>query len=234
MSLADPTFPDGLRGRPVDRETEPFEEACRLAMCQKAEPGDVFFSRRHGMAACAFVLDQDRPAGEAIQAALLGQIAVAESLLATTPGVDLQLHWPFGICLAGREVARIAIGGLSGQEERDELPDWLVLGIHIHLSSKFLARLSAEDRMRVTALDTENQSVDRTTMLETVATSFARLHEEWEDNGFSALAQTWQRFPSGHLTLDRDGNALIHSGETAERIGLLETAARQQPLQLVA
>ena len=239
MSLPDPRFPDGLRGRAGGRESTPFDEACRMAKCQKTEPGDLFFSRRHGMASCAIVMEPDRPAAEAAQSLLIGQLALADVLETLEFSSELSLLWPFTVCLGEREVARVAVGGLAGLDDPDDLPDWLVLGIHLRISGKFVSRLGENQRRQLTALEIESVTADRTHLLQKLAQSFVRLESDWNDDGFSALLPVWERHlraqSSGSVTrLDGNGNALIRSGEATERIALLDMIDRQTPLHLAA
>ncbi|RLQ87129.1 biotin/lipoate--protein ligase family protein [Notoacmeibacter ruber] len=238
MSLPDPRLPDCFKGRAVPRETTPFLEACRLSRCQKTEPGDLFYSRRHGMASCALVLEADCTVAEAAQSVLYGQLAAAETLRALHAPSNLSLIWPFGTCLNGREVARTALGGITGQEEPDETADWLVLGVHIRISGKFIERLSAEQRMELTALQTEGMETDRTVLLERLAKELDRLGSEWLDGGFAAIRDAWAKYArTGErpvTRLDMDGNAIIEAGEGCQIVRLTEMIARQQPLHLAA
>ncbi|MCP1198682.1 biotin/lipoate--protein ligase family protein [Notoacmeibacter sp. MSK16QG-6] len=239
MSLPDPRFPESFRGRAVSRETAAFEEACRLAKCQKAEPGDIFYSRRHGMASCALLIDADRPVSEAVQILPLAQLVVAESLTNFSATPRPKVVWPFGVCLAGKEVARVAIGGLSGQEDADDYADWLVLGFHIRLSGKFIERLPVAERKNVTALSEQGIDTDRTAVLECLAQTMERRQRQWQEDGFSPIRQAWTAYAAdehdGSATrLDMEGNAMIGTGEGFEQVCLLDMIARQLPLHLAA
>lgn len=239
MSLPDPRFPDGFHGRPVARETAPFAEACRLAKCQKAEPGDLFYSRRHGMASCALLMDADRPVAEIVQSLPLAQLAVAESLSGLSSAARPSAIWPFGIGLNGREVARVAIGGLSGNEEEDDYPDWLVIGLHIRLSGKFIERLGKAGGRDLTALAMEGIEIDRTVMLERLAKALQRRQFEWQEDGFAPIRSEWMSYAACRndrrsIQMDMEGNAMIASGEGFERVSLIDMIPRQLPLHLAA
>ncbi len=239
MSLPAPRFPDGFRGRAVERDRTPFEEACRLSRCQKAEPGDLFYSRRHGMASCALVIEADRAAAEAAQALLVGQLAVAETLAELAGSLQPSLLWPFTICLGEREVARVAVGGLSEIVDADDTPDWLVLGMHLRLSGKFVQRLAEPDRRELTALEAEGVTTDRTQLLQGLARQLDRLQFEWQDEGLATIGPQWERYAKTMSSrpatrLDSRGNAMILGGETTDHVELLDMVARQLPLHLAA
>ncbi|WP_158215743.1 biotin/lipoate--protein ligase family protein [Notoacmeibacter marinus] len=239
MSLPDPRLPEGFRALAVDREKMALDEACRLARCQKAEPGDFLYSRRHGMASCAILLDSDRSAVEAAQALPLAQLAVAESLHALSAAQRPTIIWPFSVCLGAREVARVAIGGLSGQEEAEDYPDWLVIGLHIRLSGKFTERLPALKRRELTALASEGIATDRTAVLQHLAAAMQRRLAEWQNRGFEPIRSAWTAYTDGEssrpaMRLDKDGNAMIDTGEGFEKVALIDMIARQLPLHLTA
>ncbi|MEZ5844335.1 MAG: biotin/lipoate--protein ligase family protein [Hyphomicrobiaceae bacterium] len=212
MHIADPCFPPLLTAEGVNAPNEPFAEACRRAALGRLEAGDCLWARNTARAALAVVLEPEVPLAHAIQMGPLMQAAVVDALGALMPPqVAVTIRWPNLILLNGGVAGRTRIAA-PRDTPADAVPDWLVVGFELVVSSDGNGREPGEDAGRTTVAEEGASDLDRTRILESVAAHFLTWLDTWSEDGFRGLGEHWIGRVDGY-----GANAIIaHAGGTVE------------------
>jgi BirA family biotin operon repressor/biotin-[acetyl-CoA-carboxylase] ligase len=131
------------------------------------------------------LLRPDREPAETPQLSLVGGLAVAEALAAST-GVGARIRWPNDLLIDGRKVCGILAEAVSGAAARAH---HVVLGIGINLRQSAFPESLAE---RATSLRlVTGRDHDAAALLAAVLARLAARYAVWRGGGFAPLREAW-------------------------------------------
>ena len=170
---------------------------------------------------CSVLLRPDREPAEVPQLALVGGLAVAEALAAST-GVSARIRWPNDLLVDGRKLCGILAEAASGADGRVH---HAILGVGINLrQSSFPESLAA----RATSLRLlTGRDHDAAALLAAVLARLEVRYAGWRGGGFAALREAWLahstlpgqpvRLPDGGMgraeDVGADGMLLARAGD---------------------
>ncbi len=134
---------------------------------------------------CSVLLRPDRGPAETPQLSLVGGLAVAEALAAST-GVRARIRWPNDLLVDGRKVCGILAEAVSGADARAH---HVILGIGINLRQSAFPESLAE---RATSLRlVTGRDHDAAALLAAVLARLEARYADWRGGGFAPLREAW-------------------------------------------
>lgn len=131
------------------------------------------------------LLRPDREPAETPQLSLVGGLAVAEALAAST-GVGARIRWPNDLLIDGRKVCGILAEAVSGAAARAH---HVILGIGINLRQSAFPESLAE---RATSLRlVTGRDHDAAALLAAVLARLEARYAVWRGGGFAPLREAW-------------------------------------------
>ena len=216
-----PVLPPLLSGIPVSETTDPLAATARDAVTGRLGAGDLVWSQATDRAACALVLEPDRPLDEALQMVPLMMIAIGDALGAIgPPNLGIMVQWPATLLANGGAVGGVRVAVPEGVT-LDEVPDFLVVGFEIALRLPEDLREAPGHAAHLTALHEEGAGdIDRNQLIGAVARHFLSWLDAWEHSGFTALRQAFAALllkpqevaGTRLLRLDGSAGALLEDG----------------------
>ncbi len=213
-----PQFPPLLRGVETRAGVDPFEKAVADARTGRAGMGALYWSPDEASLRAAVVFEPEVPLAEAAPILFAVANGVNDCLGALAPPeVGVQHVWPDGMKVNGA-----LCGGYRMQaatDAPDAVPDWMVVGLHIALSSR---RNDPGERPDETALAEEGCGhLSRVRLLESWSRHMLVWINRWEDDGYRPVFEAWLARADGR-------GGMVTVGETTgtflgidERGGLL-------------
>ena len=224
-------LPPGFRAVPLREHRDAFSHAQAIAV--DAGAGTLVWVRRFDTIEAAVVLEPEQPLLEARGALYAGMNAAADALsLYCPPEKPLAFAWPDTLLLDGGIIGGCRLAWPVGAFEA-EIPDWLVLGIHIRSTVHAPAQ---QEFVRGTSLDAEGFEVmDGARIIESFARHLMAAFDGWRAKGFTAVGERYiarlLAQAGVRQALDDNGDLLVRrisDLKTANRSALTEALAAPQ------
>jgi BirA family transcriptional regulator, biotin operon repressor / biotin---[acetyl-CoA-carboxylase] ligase len=134
---------------------------------------------------CSVLLRPDCLPATVPQLSLVGGLAVAEALAAST-GVSARIRWPNDVLVDGRKVCGILAEAASGADARVH---HVILGIGINLRQSVFPEPLADRATSLRLLTGRDH--DAAALLAAVLARLGLRYAGWQDGGFAALRAAW-------------------------------------------
>jgi hypothetical protein len=195
-----------------DRSGTAFTDACRRA--RKSGAGTLVWVRQSDIIEFAVVLEPEEPLISARLAFFAGMVALADAVARSCPPEKrISFDWPDAIRFDG---ARLGGGRLGWPEScrEDNVPPWLVFSAML---------IASKDRAGDPGFTPDSTSLEEECcetgshggLVECFARYLLRGFDSWSQLGFGSiaghyLARLGSHGPSGRLSLNENGDLLIH------------------------
>lgn len=238
-----PTFPPLLTGHKLAIGRAPAGWAQSRAAKGRLGAGDLVWSEDADDLRLALVLEPDVERARCPEIIFTAMVAIGDAVGALSPPeVAVTYRWP-SIILANEAEAGF-VDLVISEADRDEVPDWMVVSLHMRLRPKRSAPEPGQDIDRTTLWDEGCGGLGRTALLESVSRHLVNLIHTWSEDGFKPIhSQWWGRLSGGRpladgalsgdddgdaalLGLDESGNALIKTGAGTHSVPTMEALAR--------
>jgi biotin-(acetyl-CoA carboxylase) ligase len=188
MHLPEPKFPPLLTGHAV-KGARPLDVACRGAAEKTLGAGDLVWSRNTQRVECALVLEPEVSREISCQMAIVGAVAVMETLGALAPPqVAVELRWPGAVLLNGGRVGSVTLA--APRCAANAVPDWLALAVTLALRADN-GREPGETRDATTLGEEGLADATRTDVLESLAPRLLAWVHTWSEDGFRPIHDQW-------------------------------------------
>jgi biotin-(acetyl-CoA carboxylase) ligase len=188
MHLAEPRFPPLLQGYAVEG-VDPLDDACRRAAAGALGAGDMVWSRDAQRADCALVLEPEVSLARAHQMAIVGAVALMETLGALCPPqLPVEFLWPDTLLLNGATAGRVRLAAPPIASEA--VPDWLVLALSLSLRADGTGE-PGETRDVTTLAEEGAADVTHTAVIEALAPRLLAWIHTWSADGFRPIREPW-------------------------------------------
>ncbi len=205
-----------------------FAHACAIAADNGA--GTLVHVGRFDTAEFALVLEPEEPLRAARCALYAGMVALTDALIAASePETAVNITWPDVVTVNGGLVGGGRIGW-PAQAGEDEVPEWLVFGAMIRVTTT-----SGQEpgfNPLVTTLAEEGfQTAKANLIIDRFARHFMVAVDSWRESGFGAVAKTYLSRLPPEKGLRRDiadaGDLVVRrmGSEAVERKSFIEALA---------
>jgi biotin-(acetyl-CoA carboxylase) ligase len=174
--------------------------------------GTLVHVGRFDLAEFALVLEPEEPLAQARRAFYAGMTALADALAAhAQPETGIAIDWPDAIYVNGGLVGGGRLGWPKGASEAEE-PPWLVFGAMIRTASM----TGTEPGLNPLATDLMEEGftdVLSSQVVESFARNFMVALDNWQEEGFAAVAKTYLPYlateKGARRDLDNNGDLLV-------------------------
>jgi len=197
----------------------------------KLGAGDLLWSEDRNTMRFAVVLEPDvkrERCGEMVHLLMVAFGDAAGSISA--PEIAINYRWPSEILVNEASVG--SVGVTLSDEDSDNVPNWMILGISIAIAPNTAIQDPGIDADRTTMWDEGCGDISRTELLESVSRHLVNWIHNWSEDGFRPVHEQWMgrisekskilpSITAGEFQgLDEHGNALV---ETESRTTIFET-----------
>ena len=143
-----------------------------------------------GNFAATLIFRPDSSPANAALRSFIASLALYQTLAMTAPADRISLKWPNDVLLDGAKVAGI----LLESEGRGARVDWLAVGIGVNLAaSPGVDTLEAGAIPPISLVEATGKTVSPEDFLFWLASHFADLEQQFQEQGFEPLRQLWLR-----------------------------------------
>ncbi len=133
---------------------------------------------------CSLAMNSRCAPAELAQLSFVTALAVRDAIANIAPELNAELKWPNDVLLEGAKVSGILLESFPTPQPQETC---LVIGIGVNL-----ADFPKDTPYPATSVgERAGKTVDPDTMLEHLSFAFAKRHENWMLQGFSAVRQDW-------------------------------------------
>lgn len=234
-----PTFPPLLSGHVVVFDESPLSLAAIQAHAGKLSAGDLLWSDDRRRLRFAVVLEPDVPrarCGEIVYVAMVAFGDAAGSLI--PPEVAITYQWPNVIEMNDGRIGTVEL--VVSDEERGDIPEWLVLGIEIQLSPEHSDMNPGENYHHTTFWDEGCGEITQTQLLESTSRHLVNIIHTWSEEGFKPIHEQWlgRQSKTNPLAgdaklsglklvgIDESGNGLLSNGSETDSLAVIDLMSR--------
>ncbi len=236
-----PTFPPLLTGHKLALEIVPADWAKARAAKGALGAGDLAWSVDVDNLRLALVLEPDVPRERCPEIVFAAMVAVGDAIGALSPPeVAVMYQWPSVILANEAKVGYVDL--VVSETGQADVPDWMVLSLHLYLRPTRGGREPGNDLSRTTLWDEGCGQLSCARLLESVSRHLVNLIHRWSEDGLKPIHdQWWERlFPKAQLAdgalagdddgsllgLDESGNALIKSAAGTRAVATMDALER--------
>ena len=206
--MSTPQFPPGYTARLCP--DDPFATAIAAAG-QDAEDGLLLWQDRSDVFSAAVLLRPLDPIQASLTLAYVGQLGLLDAFASLAPPeTDAKLDWPDrlivnGACVGG---VRVAHGQLVEKQSLSDVPEWLVLGIHVQLEGSADDDAPGRDLEYTNLFEEGCGDVTAALLVEGFSRHFLHWIDRWQEQGFAAIRKRYlEERHDKSLTVEESGDA---------------------------
>jgi biotin-(acetyl-CoA carboxylase) ligase len=236
-----PTFPPLLTGHKLAIGKMPANWAQSRVADGRLGAGDLVWSEDADDLRAALVLEPDVVRARCPEIIFTAMVAIGDAVGAlSAPEVSVTYRWPSVILVNEAKAGFVDL--VISETDKDDVPDWMVLSLHMRLRPKRSAPEPGRVIDTTTLWDEGCGELSRTALLESVSRHLVNLIHIWSEDGFKPIHSQWwgrlsekAKFADGALAgddgaallgLDESGNALIKTSAGTHAVPTMEALAR--------
>jgi biotin-(acetyl-CoA carboxylase) ligase len=200
----EPLLPPILTPVVVPNNVDVFTKA--IASASNSEAGTVYYSENPEYLEVAVVLIPEVPKVKCNQMLYVMMVAASDAIGALAPPeVAVTFSYP-GLIFLNRGEAGLVKIEVSPSIEDKTVPDWMVVGIKLRLNNNLQVDES-NIKPDITSLADEGAGfISRTRAIESLARHFLAWVSQWEDDGFKAVVDVWNKRREETIEITLKGN----------------------------
>lgn len=203
-----PQFPPGYTVRLCP--DDPFTSAIAAAE-QGAEDGLLLWQDRADVFSAALVLRPLDPIQASLTLAYVGQLGLLDAFASVAPPeTDAKLDWPDRLLVNGACVGgiRVAHGKLIEKQSLSDVPEWLVLGMHVQFEGAADDEQPGRDLEYTNLFEEGCGEVTAAVLVEAFSRHFLHWLDRWQEQGFAAIRKRYvEELHDKALTVEASGDA---------------------------
>ncbi len=216
----EPQLPPLLSAEKVSNDIDVFQKA--ISSATTSETGTVFYSEKNEMVDIAILLNPEVNQKKCNQMLYVLIVAAGDAIGALAPPEVMVTHSFPGYIYLNKGEAGVVNFAIDSQNEENQVPEWLVLGLKLKLK-QFEDMEKDHPDPDITSLETEGAGfISRIRLIESICRHFLAWINQWEEDGFAPVVKMWgQRIESDKeinleggksakfITVDENGYAVV-------------------------